>query len=67
MRIVGNRNRTEIELDPQQAYLRGRELDAMLRRAAPPVQRGCTRGSHAHFERLDLQRQVQMARVLNSA
>jgi hypothetical protein len=67
MRIVGNRHRTEIELDPQQAYRRGRELDAMLRRAVPPVERGVTRGSQADFERLDAQRQVQIARVLNSA
>lgn len=66
MRSVGNRNRTEIELDPQQAYRRGRELDAMLHRAAPPVERGVRRGSHADFERLDMQRQVPMARALNS-
>ena len=67
MRIVGNRSRTEIELDPQQAYERGRELDAMLRRAVPRIERGVFRGSHADLERLDMQRQVQMARVLNSA
>lgn len=35
MRIVGRRNRSEIELDPVKAYQRGRKLDAMLRAAAP--------------------------------
>lgn len=65
MRIVGTQNRSEIEMDPQQAYRRGRALDAMLRGVAPPVARGVMRGTHADFERLDAQRQVQIARILN--
>ncbi len=66
MRIVGLQNRSEIELDPLQAYRRGRALDAILRDAAPPIQRGVTRGSHEYFNRLDEQRQKQAARALNS-
>jgi hypothetical protein len=65
MRIVGTKNRSEIELDPQRAYRRGRVLDAMLRNAAPPIARGVTRATAAEFERLDALRQRQMARALN--
>ena len=35
MRIVGTKNRCEIELDPVKAYRRARSLDAMLRSATP--------------------------------
>ncbi|MFN0318269.1 MAG: hypothetical protein ACKVQA_24860 [Burkholderiales bacterium] len=66
MRIVGQNNRSEIELDPLQAYRRGRILDAMLRHARPPVQRGVTRGSHEYFNRLDAEYQTRIARVLNA-
>ena len=64
MRIVGLQNRSEIELDPHQAYRRGRALDAVLRHAAPPIPRGVTRGSHEYFNRLDAERQKQAARAL---
>jgi len=67
MRIVGNRDRTEIELDPVKANRRGRILDRMLRAAAPPVPRGVMRGSHEYFNRLDEERQVLIARKLNAA
>lgn len=66
MRIVGQQNRSEIELDPLHAYRRGRALDAMLRQAAPPIQRGVMRGSHEYFNRLDAERQKQAARALNA-
>lgn len=66
MRIVGLKNRSEIELDPLQAYRRGRILDAMLRHANPPIDRGVTRGSHEHFNRLDEERQKRAARALNA-
>lgn len=66
MRIVGPHNRSEIELDPLVAFRRGRELDAMLRHAAPPIRRGVTRGSHELFNRLDAERQSQAARALNA-
>ena len=43
-----------------------RALDAMLRHAAPPIQRGVMRGSHEYFNRLDAERQKQAARALNA-
>lgn len=67
MRIVGNQNRTEIELDPVKAYQRGRALDILLHGAAPPVTPGITRGTHEYFNRLDAERQLQVARALNAA
>lgn len=66
MRIVGSRNRSEFEPDPVLAYRRGKALDAMLRTAAPKVASGVTRGSHAYFNRVDDERQMQIARVLNT-
>lgn len=67
MRIVGKQNRSEIELDPVQAYRRGRALDDMLRAALSPVTRGVIRGTHEHFNRLDAARQIAAARKLNPA
>ena len=66
-RTVGTQNRSEIELDPVCAYRRGRALDRMLRGAAPPRPRGVTRGTHEYFNRVDAERQVQIARRLNAA
>ena len=66
MRIVGEQDRSEIELDPVKAYRRGRALDAMLRSAAPPIAHGVMRGAHEHFNRLDAERQTQAARALNA-
>lgn len=63
MRIVGEQNRSEIELDPVKAYRRGKALDAMFRNAAPQIVRGVTRGSHAYFNRQDAERQKQAARA----
>ena len=68
MRVVGpNRNHTEFELDPVQAYRRGRALDAMLRAALPAPKRGVFRGSFAHFAREDEARMREAARKLNGA
>jgi hypothetical protein len=66
LRIVGTQNRSEIEFDPQRAYPCGRELDAMLRCAAPPVPRGITRGTHEYFNRLDDERRKLIARTLDA-
>ena len=66
MRIVGDQDRSEIELDPVKAYRRGRTLDAMLRSASPPVRRGVMRGTQEYFDRLDAERQTQIARALNT-
>ena len=65
MRIVGDQNRCEIELDPVKAHRRGLLLDAMMRGTMPPVVRGVTRGTHAYFNRVDAARQVEAARALN--
>lgn len=67
MRIVGEQDRSEIELDPVKAYRRGRALDANLRRAAPPIVDGVLRGTHEYFNRLDAERRTQAARALNAA
>jgi hypothetical protein len=68
MRVIGpNRDRTEFELDPIQAYRRGRALDAMLRTALPAVKRGVYRGSFADFARQDEARMREAARKLNEA
>jgi hypothetical protein len=65
MRIIGNQNRNEIELDPVIAYRRGRRLDLMLRAANPVRPSGITRGTHAEFQRLDDARMIEMARRIN--
>ncbi len=65
MRIVGNQNRSEIELDPVTAYRRGRRLDAMLRATSLPIPHGVTRGSHDYFQRMDEARMIETARRLN--
>jgi hypothetical protein len=65
MRVVGNQDRTEIELDPVKAHLRTRILDGLLRRALPPYPRGVWRGTHEYFNRLDALRQAEIARRLN--
>jgi len=67
MRIVGAKERCEIELDPLEAYRRARSLDAMLGGISPPIVRGVTRGTHEYFNRLDAERQARAARVLNAA
>jgi len=67
MRIVGNQNRSDIELDPVKALRRGRVLDAMLSAAYPPVARGVTRGTHEYFNRVDAERQIRVARQINLA
>jgi hypothetical protein len=67
MRIVGNQDRNEIELDPLTAYRRGRRLDAMLRAARLPIRRGVTRGSPDYFQRMDEGRMIETARRINGA
>jgi hypothetical protein len=65
MRVVGDKDRSEIELDPVQAYKRGRKLDAMLRNANPPRPRGVIRATHAEMMRMDWERQVALAKRVN--
>lgn len=65
MRIVGAKNRSEIETDPLQAWQRGKALDAMLRAAQPARQRGVWRLTHAQMNLLDLARQLAQAAKVN--
>ena len=66
MHIIGkHRERSEIELDPVQAYRRGQVLDAMLRSARPRIKRGVWRGTFEVFARMDEARMIEAARVLN--
>jgi hypothetical protein len=67
MKIVGKQNRSEIELDPIEACRRGTVLDAMLRDAFPPFPRGVMRATHAEFNRIDDERQIEQARILNGS
>lgn len=66
MRIVGDQNRSEIELDPIKALRRGQLLDAMMSGTMPPIARGVTRGTHEYFNRVDAARQLEAARALNT-
>lgn len=66
-RIVGTQNRSEFILDPVEAWHRGRVLDQMLVIARPPVQRSVQRAPHHVFNQIDDLRQLEQARLLNSA
>jgi hypothetical protein len=67
MKIVGPRiGHSEFELNPQEAYRRGRAMDAMLRSAGLKHPRGVTRGTFADFARLEAARAIEIARRLNS-
>jgi len=65
VRIVGNRNRSEFEPDPVEAHRRGRQLDAMLKGAAPRPAVAVIRATHRVLNELDDQRAVEAARRLN--
>ena len=65
MRIVGNQDRSEFELDPVKAWHRGRQLDALLATALPERPRGVWRAQHAELNRLDDEWQLAIARQLN--
>jgi hypothetical protein len=64
-RVVGTKERSEIILDPVEAWHRGRKLDQMLANASPPHPRGAFRGTHADLDRLDAERHSATARRLN--
>jgi hypothetical protein len=67
MRVIGpNRGHCEVELDPVLAYRRGRALDAMLRSALPPIDRGLRRATAAEFHALDEARARLIARRINA-
>jgi len=67
MRVIGpNKHRSEIELDPVQAYRRGQVLDRMLRSAIPAHTRGVYRGTADIFARMDEARMIEAARKINA-
>ena len=66
MRVVGNQDRSEFELDPVKAWHRGRQLDTLLAKALPKRPRGVWRAQHAEFNRLDDEWQLAIARRLNA-
>lgn len=67
MRIVGKSRAGAIEapVNPQEAWARGRVLDAMLPSAVVPP-RGVSRLTHAQRNALDDARMVEVARRLNT-
>ncbi|HSW17132.1 MAG TPA: hypothetical protein VLJ86_07895 [Ramlibacter sp.] len=65
-RVVGSRNRSDIELDPREAFRRGCMLDAMLQCARPVAPRGVIRATHAQLNALDDARALEMARRVNT-
>ena len=66
MKIVGNQTRSEIELDPQKAWQRGKVLDAMLRGATTPHPRGVWRLTHTQMNQMDFERQLVQAAKINA-
>ena len=66
-RVVGKQNRDEFILDPVLAWQRGRVLDAMLKAALVSAPKGVRRATHAVFNALDDERQLEQARRLNDA
>jgi hypothetical protein len=64
-RLAGASDRSEIILDPAEAWRRGRVLDRMLAQALPPHPRGVFRGTHADLEKLDIERALETAKRLN--
>jgi hypothetical protein len=66
MKIVGSKNRHDIELDPAKAWKRGMELDALLKSTSTPHPRGVWRLTHTKMNQMDLERQVaQFSRINN--
>jgi hypothetical protein len=66
MRIVGNQNRTELELDPTLMMARALAWRATDNFGSVPHLRGVFRGTQAHFNAMDAARAIRQARVLNA-
>lgn len=64
-RTVGHQDRSEIILDPVQALQRGRALDRLLPMLLPARPRGVMRAPHHVFNRIDDERQLEIARLVN--
>jgi hypothetical protein len=67
MRIVGNQNRDEFELDPVVALKRGAKIDEQMALIRVPHPRGVWRGTHAFFNAMDDKRAAEMARIVANA
>ncbi len=67
MKVVGSKNRDEIELDPLKAWRRGAELDKLLLSTSVPHPRGVWRQSHKAMNDMDFARQVAIAARLNQS
>lgn len=65
-RLVGKQNRSEFILDAALALRRGRVLDSMLAAARPRPPRAVTRAPHRVLNEMDDQRQLSVARKLNT-
>ena len=67
MKLIGTHDRDEIELNPQEAWRRARQLDAVFAQMLLPYPRGVTRATHAEFQRRDEARMVEAARRIGAA
>jgi hypothetical protein len=67
MRIVGDKNRDEFELDPIEAIRRGETLHKQMIILLPPHPRGVWRGTHVFFNGLDDERAAAMAQRVSDA
>lgn len=68
MRTVGNKHTglDRVPATPEEAWRRGRVLDAMLPSRVPPA-RGVSRLTHAQANAQDDARMLEIARALNAA
>lgn len=62
MRVVGNKNWSPVTSSPEEALLRGAQLDAMMKSLGLPdfQPRGVFRGPPAMFEAMDAERARKM-------
>lgn len=65
MKIVGTLDRSDLEPDPQRAWQRCKQLDALWRAQRRPHPRGVWRMTFAQMNRDDLERQLAQAAQVN--
>jgi hypothetical protein len=66
MRIVGPKNRGELEPDPARAVVRALEWRATDNVGTLAHPRGVFRGTQAYFDAMDAERALTQARLLNT-
>lgn len=64
-RLVGTRDRSDYEPDPQRAFHRGAQLDRQLASTRMPWPHGVIRATHQVLNELDDRRALETARRLN--